>query len=62
MKININELSPRHIWLQNRIDECLDEIHKARQSKNIKEYQKKLKELVIELQYVSNEWINYYPE
>jgi hypothetical protein len=57
----MSELEPRHKWLQKRIDECLDEIHKSRKEEDFYRYQENLKDLIEELQYVSNEWMKYYP-
>lgn len=55
-------LEPRHLWLQKRLDEILDEITNARKMNNFKEYTDKLGELCRELHYTSNEWHKYYSE
>lgn len=55
------KLDPRHKWLENRLNTVLDEIRNARESRNLPEYRMRLRDLVVELQYISEEWMKYYP-
>lgn len=57
----LTKLDPRHQWLENRLNTVLDEIRNAKESRNLPEYRMRLRDLVVELQYVSEEWMKYYP-
>lgn len=62
MKTMENKLQPRHLWLRDRIDSCLDAIHDARKENDFDKYRDLLNDLILECSYCANEWIKYYPD
>jgi hypothetical protein len=54
------EITPRHIWLKQRIDECIEGIKRAQEIEDWEDYKKRLLKLTDELSYATTEWSKYY--
>ena len=53
-------LTPRHIWLQQRVTECIKALALTENISDWEEYRRELKSLADELHYCSTEWEKYY--
>lgn len=69
LKMTITEkpplgIIPRHLWLRNRVNECLDELRRLglEESNDWDSYLKKAADVAAEIKYATEEWDKYYCE
>lgn len=55
-------LTPRQLWLINRIQDCMDAIEPFKDQMTWEEYMYHCKELAEEMLYACTEWEKYYKE
>lgn len=58
--IQINDLIPRHMWLKNRIKDCILAIQKLEEIQDWESYLQNVNDLAQEILYCSTEWEKYY--
>ena len=55
-------LTPRHLWLYDRVQDCIAALSRLEREENYNEYRIRAHEFAQELLYCTTEWESYYKD